>query len=80
MTAKQYLKANPEKFFLVTYEFGTPVYISEPTTKGIFDIGITPNKAEAIQWTTMDNTPTKLGWYAAKTGYKNLTWEQISNN
>ncbi len=80
MTAKQYLKLHPEKYIMVTYETGSPVYICEPSTKGLFDVGITDKREDAIEWSAIDNTPTKLGWYVNKTGYKNLVFEIIKKS
>lgn len=77
MTPKQFLKANPEKYVMVTFEFGNPIYIAPAKTTGLFDIGITDKQDEAIVWSALDNTPNKLLWHMAKTGYKSLEFKII---
>lgn len=75
MTTKEYLKANPQKYVLVTREFGSPIYIAPPTLESV---NISDKIEGAEIWASLDNTPTKLGYYKAVTGYKGLQFEQIA--
>lgn len=75
LTAKQYLKLHPEKYVMVTHEFGNPIYIAP--IKGLSGIQVTDKKEEAEVWSAMDYTPVKLGYHKAVSGYKGLNWEQI---
>ena len=74
LTAKQYLKLHPEKYVMVTYQFGTPVYIA-PLKNG--DIQITDSKPGAQIWSALDVTRAKLDYHKAATGYKGLIFELI---
>ena len=75
MTAKQYLKENPEKYVMVTHEFGDPIYIAP--LKRLSDIEVTDSKESAEKWSAIDNTPAKLGYHKAVTGFTGLVFEQI---
>ncbi len=70
MTGKQYLKLHPEKFLLVTREFGNPVYISK-------SYGVTDDKNDAEIWSSLDNNDTKIGYYTDVTKFTGLKFEQI---
>ena len=73
LTTKQYLKLHPDKYVIVTYEFGVPTYIAPLKN---LQIQVTPNKNEAELWSELDNTPTKLDYHIAATGYKGLKFEK----
>ena len=75
LTPRQYLKQNPSKYILVTYEFGEPIFIAPLKN---MDIQITLNRNEAEIWSAMDTTPVKLNFHIASTGYKGLTFELVS--
>lgn len=70
MTAKQYLKAHPEMYVLVTYEFGEPLYVL-PGLK----TEISHDRKEAAQWDALSNSEHRLNFYRSTTGYKELKWE-----
>jgi len=74
LTAKQYLKENPDQHVMVTHEFGTPIYVAP--LKDLL-IQVTPNKEEAELWSELDKSPSKLGYYVAVTGYKVLKFEKV---
>ncbi len=74
LTAKQYLKLHPEKYVMVTYEFGAPIFIAPCS---LMKVNVTDKKESAEQWSSMDNTPMKLGYHQTVTGYKGLIFEQI---
>lgn len=74
LTAKQYLKLHPDKYVMVTYEFGDPIFIAPLKD---LQIQVTPNKNEAELWSELDNSPTKLDYHIASTGYKQLKFEKI---
>ena len=74
LSAKEYLKLHPEKYVMVTYEFGEPIFIAPLKD---MNIQVTPNKEDAEKWSSMDNTPNKLSYHIAATGYKGLKFEQI---
>lgn len=74
LTPKQYLKLHPEKYVMVTYEFGKPFYIT-PLSAG--KICTTGDKGMAEQWSAIDNNPNKLDYYRTATGLKGLIFEQI---
>lgn len=76
MTAKQFLAANPQKYVMVTYEFGAPIFIAQQKLSGI---EVTESREAAEIWSAMDNTPAKLRYFSAVTGYKALTFELINN-
>ena len=69
LTAKQYLKENSEQYVMVSYEFGTPIYVAPLKD---LQIQVTPNKEEAELWSELDKSPSKLGYHVATTGYKGL--------
>ena len=73
LTSKQYLKLHPEKYVMATYEFGDPIFISPLKD---LQIQISPNKNEAELWSVLDNSPTKLQFHIACTGYKKLIFEK----
>jgi len=74
LTAKQYLKIHPDQYVMVTYEFGDPIYIAPLKD---LQIQVTPNKNEAELWSELDNSPTKLEYHIASTGYKGLKFEKV---
>lgn len=74
LTAKQYLKLHPDKYVMVTYEFGDPIFIAPLKD---LQIQVTPNKKEAELWSELDNSPTKLDYHIASTGYKGLKFEKV---
>ena len=74
LTAKQYLKIHPDQYVMVTYEFGDPIYIAPIKD---LQIQVTPNKNEAELWSELDNSPTKLEYHIASTGYKGLKFEKV---
>lgn len=76
LTPKQYLKLHPEKYLMVTYEFGEPIYIAPLLN---LKIQVTSIKSEAEIWSELDKNPIKLEYYKISTGYKGLTFEQIQN-
>lgn len=78
LTAKQYLKIHPEKYILVTHEFGVPVFIAP--INGLSGVNVTNDKQKAQIWGALDNTDTKLSYHKSATGYKGLIWEQTTNN
>lgn len=78
ITAKQYLKLHPEKYVLVTREFGYPLYIGVSTGLGALEFDIEDDASKAQQWSSLDNTDTKLNYYRAITGFKGLNFEQIN--
>lgn len=81
LTVKQYLKQHPEKFLLTgTNNKGIKIYVCEaPAGSGLFAVGITDKANEAIQWSSLDNIPTKQNWHIAKTGIKDLKFVEIIN-
>jgi hypothetical protein len=74
LTAKQYLKLHPDKYVMVTYEFGTPIYIAPLKD---LQIQVTPNKNDAEIWCELDNSPTKIQFHIISTGYKGLVFEKV---
>ena len=76
LTAKQYLKLHPEKYVMVTYEFGNPIFIAPLKN---LQIQVTSNKNDAELWSELDNTPTKLDYHIICTGYKGLTFEKVNS-
>lgn len=76
LTAKQYLKLHPDKYVMVTYEFGDPIFIAPLKD---LQIQVTPNKTEAETWTELDNTPTKLNYHKTVTGYQKLVFEKLDS-
>lgn len=70
MKAKEYLKANPEKYVLVTREFGYPIYITSDGSATATD------KKEDGLWDSLSNTETRLNYFTSLTGYKGLAWER----
>lgn len=77
LTAKQYLKLHPEKYVMVTRQYGSPIYIA-PLKNG--DITITDTAKEAEIWSSLDVTPTKLDYHKIATDYTELKFEQIAAN
>lgn len=74
MTKKQFLIENPNKYVMVTYEFGDPVYVA-PTRN--MRTQTTQKKEEAEVWTEFDNNPGKIEYARIATGYNGLKFEQI---
>jgi len=74
LTAKEYLKLHPDQYVMVTYEFGDPIYIAPLKD---LQIQVTPNRNEAELWGELDNSPTKLQFHIATTGYKGLKCEKV---
>ena len=73
-TTKEYLKLHPDKYVMVTYEFGDPIFIAPLKN---MQIQITLNRNEAEIWNELDNTVTKLQYHIVYTGYKALILEKI---
>jgi len=73
-TPKQYLKSHPDKYIMVTYEFGNPIFIAPLRD---LQTQVTPNRNEAELWSELDNTDTKLKYHIAYTGYTGLKFEKI---
>ncbi len=74
LTAKQYLKLHQEKYVMVTYQFGEPIFIAPLNN---LQIQVTPNKNEAELWSELDTTPTKLDYHIVCTGYNCLKFERV---
>lgn len=74
LTPKQYLERHPDKYVMVTHQFGEPIYIAPLKD---LQIQVTPNKEEAEIWSEMDTTPTKLAYHRAATGYNDLKFEKV---
>ena len=74
LTPKQYLKLHPDKYVMVTYEFGTPIYIAPLKD---LQIQVTPSRNEAEIWSELDTSPTKLQYHIVYTGYQGLKFEKI---
>lgn len=72
LTVKQYLREHPDRYVMVTYEFGDPVYIAPMKD---LQVQITPNLEEAEEWSELDTT-TKLDYHKAVTGFKALKFEK----
>ncbi len=75
LTPAQFLKQNPDKYVMVTYQFADPIYIAPMKN---LEIRITPKKEEAEQWSEMDRTDTKLNYHKAVTGYNELKFEKLT--
>ena len=57
---------------------GTTVYVCDPPpNSGLFAVGLTADQKSAIQWSSLDNTPTKQQWHIIKTGIKDLRFVEI---
>lgn len=74
LTAKQYLKLHPDKYVMVTYEFGEPIFIAPLKD---LQIQVTPDRDVAEVWSELDNSPNKLEYHIASTGYSQLKFEKI---
>ena len=74
LTSKQYLKLHPDKYVMVTYEFGDPIYVAPLKD---LRIQVTPNKTESEIWTELDHTPIKLDYHKEVTGYNQLIFERL---
>jgi hypothetical protein len=74
LTTKQYFKLHPEKYGLVTYEHGDPIYI----LPGL-DTNVTSDVSEALadSWDSLSNSEHRLNFYKNLTGLKELKWEVI---
>ena len=79
VTARQYLKLHPEKYLLTgTADNGITVYVCEPPpSSGLFAVGLTTDARLAIEWSSLDNTPTKQQWHVLKTGVKDLRFVEF---
>lgn len=78
MTNKQFLKENPEKYVMVTYQFGDPLYIGVSSGLSMKDVKVSTEKDQAELWSAIDNgNPHKISYYKAATGYKQLQFEKI---
>ena len=78
MTSKQFLKQNPEKYVMVTYEFGEPLYIAPSSGLSMKDVKVVTEKEQAEIWSALDNgNPHKIFYYQTATGYKELKFERI---
>ena len=75
LTPKEHLPQNPDQFVMVTYEFGEPIFITP--LKGM-EIQTTLARNEAEVWSELDNTPNKLQYHIASTGYSGFIFEKIS--
>jgi hypothetical protein len=73
VTAKQYLKQHPSQYVMVTYEFGAPIFIAPLKN---LEVQTTPNRSEAEIWSELDNSPNKLQYHIACTGFKGLKFEK----
>jgi hypothetical protein len=75
LTAKQYLKLHPEKYVLVSYEFGgIPIYVA-PLCNG--EISLTGEQDKAEKWSALDVTTAKVQYHRAATGYSQLNFEVV---
>lgn len=72
LTVKQYLKKHTDRYIMVTYEFGDPIFIA-PLKE--LEIQITLNRNEAEEWSELDTT-TKLEYHRTVTGFKQLKFEK----
>ena len=77
LTVKQYLLLHPDKFVMVTYEFGNPVFIAPLKD---LQIQVTSNINEAELWSELDNSTTKLDYHIVCTGYKGLKFEKVTSD
>lgn len=77
MTVKQLNKLHTEKYVMVTFEFGEPIYLMPITGLSIKDIRFTPLKEEAEIWSYADTLSVKLDYYKAATGYRNLEFIKL---
>jgi len=75
LTVKQYLILHPDKFVMVTYEFGSPIFIAPLKN---LQIQVTSNREDAELWSELDNSKTKLDYYIVCTGYKGLKFEKLN--
>ena len=74
LTAKQYLKLHPDKYVMVTYEFGEPIFIAPLKD---LQIQVALNRSEAEFWRELDNSQAKLQFHIISTGYKGLKFEKV---
>ncbi len=73
-TIKQLNKQHPEKYVMVTYEYGEPVYVA-PLIEG--HVNVTPELAEAEVWSYADTLSSfKLKYYQSITRCKELKFEK----
>lgn len=72
MTAKEYLKANPEKFVLGGTVDGIPVFIAPQELSGC---NVTLNRDEAQLWDALSNSPMRVSYFKAASGIKDLSFE-----
>lgn len=65
-----------DKYLMVTYEFGNPIYIA-PLNGKLSGVNVTSKKAEAELWDNRDTvSPHKLDYQKVITGYKELKFEK----
>lgn len=77
-TIKQINKANPEKYLMVSYEFGAPVYIAPLEN---LEIQIADKKEEAEVFSYADTlSAIKLAFHKTVTGLNGLKWEVIQTD
>ncbi len=76
LTAKQYLKIHRNKYVLVTYEFGSPIFIAPLKD---LQIQVTDKREHAELWSELDISPMKLEYHNVATGYKKLEFEKIDS-
>ena len=74
LTSKQFLKLHPDQYIIVTYEFGEPIFIA-PLKDLQTQVALNRNEAEL--WCELDNSPAKLEYHIACTGYKGLKFEKV---
>lgn len=75
MTIKELNKLHPEKYVMVTYEFGAPLYIAPVKN---LRTQITTEKNQAEVWSYADTlSAMKLKMAKHETGYKELKYEMI---
>lgn len=74
VTPKQFLAKNPNKYVMVTYEFGDPLYIAPLLD---MKVQVTSDKTAAEIWSELDKTNAKLNYHIICTGFKGLTFEKI---
>ena len=70
---KEILREFPSNMVMVTYEFGTPIYIA-PTKNGA--VTITDKKGDAELWSELDLS--KLKFIQTLSGYADLKFEKVN--
>jgi len=74
ISRKEALKLYPNNRIMVTNEFGYPIYIAPSKN---LQIQTTDKKEDAEKWSELDGS--KLDYYKAVTGYKELALETLNN-